>query len=195
MVDNLSASSTGSAGTPPPAGGPAGPIRTRSVGSLVRRWAFALVAILLLFLLLYRVLGTSEFRGTVQRVYEREGEYRAELRDAAGNVLVVSNHDMYFPHFKLDSADLHAELHAFATKRDLVKAKIWGFRMEWFSVFPNVVDAEFVLSAAERRKQDAENVAEAVLQTLKEKGALKDGADIRHDLIQTVDRALYPAEK
>lgn len=168
--------------TPPP----------REVGKKLKRLAIIGPLLALALILGYRFAGTRTFTGVVQRVYEKEGEYRVELRDSRGEVLVAANHDMKFPYFKLNSADVHADLHRFSQTGDLVKAEIWGFRMEWFSAFPNVIDVTFLESKRDRTRKRAERVADAALRVLMEKGILKGGDGVRDDLIEAMGEALDP---
>lgn len=160
--------------------------------SKAKKIAIIIPVLVIGILLAYRFAGTRTYVGTVQRVYEKEGEFRVELRDKDGTVLVAANEDMKFPYVKLDSADLHANLHRFAQTGDLVKAKVWGFRLEWFSVFPNVVDAEFAESKKDRTRKRAEKLADAVIHTLIDKGALKGGDGVRDDVVQAISDALDP---
>lgn len=177
---------TGPAATPPSSPPP------RAIGKKLKRLAIIAPLVSLALILGYRFAGTRTFTGVVQRVYEKEGEYRVELRDPRGEVLVAANHDMKFPYFKLNSADVHANLHHFAQTGDLVKTEIWGFRMEWFSVFPNVVDVTFLESKRDRTRKRAERVADAALRVLVDKGILKGGDGVRDDLIEAVGEALDP---
>lgn len=169
---------------------PPAPPQKKSFKRRLVTWFLVILGILFALFFLYRTLGSSEYRATVQRVYEKEGEYRVEFRDRDGKVHVAGNHDMNFPYVKVDSADLHAELHHFAQKGDTVKVKIWGFRLAWFSVFPNVISAEFAESRAERTRKQAEQIADAVLRKLLDKGVLKGGDGLREDVIQAVEESL-----
>lgn len=160
--------------------------------SNAKKAAIIIPLVLLAILFAYRFAGTRSYVGTVQRVYEKEGEFRVEFRDKDGTVLVAGNQDMKFPYVKLDSADLHANLHRFAQTGDLVKAKVWGFRLEWFSVFPNVVDAEFAESKKDRTRKRAEKLADAAIRALTDKGILKGGDGVRDDVVQAIADALDP---
>jgi hypothetical protein len=161
--------------------------------SLKRRFgkwlAIALVAAVALFML-YRFAGTSVHRATVQRVYEEDSVYRVEYVETDGTVHVAQNSEIIFPNFKLDTADVHAELNRLADTKDIVDLKLWGFRFSWFSVFPNVVDIEFVKSSGERRRQQAERLADVVVARLTERGVLKPGDAVREELVRALEAAL-----
>lgn len=169
---------------------PAAP--ARKPPNKLARFLLIVAAILIALAIAYRLAGTRSYIGVVQRVYEKEGEYRVELRDREGQVFVAKNIDMKFPYFKLNSADLHANLHRFAQTGDFVKAKIWGFRLEWFSMFPNVVDVAFAESKKDRTRKRAERVADAAIQVLTDQGILKGGDGVRDDLVRAVSEALDP---
>lgn len=154
------------------------------------KWVAIVGAALLFALLLYRWAGTSTVRGTVQRVYEKEAEYRVELVDLDGNVHVTGNSEIRFPYFKLDTADLHAELNRLALTKDVVDAKVWGFRMSWFDAFPNLIEVEFVRSNAARTRAQAENLTDVVLAELVKEGAIQNGAELRPGLVSVIEQAL-----
>lgn len=162
--------------------------------NLKRGVLITLGALLLLFLA-YRWLGTSDVRAVVQRVYEDQGEFRAELVQPDGKVLVVANSDMYFPHFKLDSADQQAQLHNLAVSQDSALVTVWGFRLSWFSVFPNVVEVEMVQTNVERRKALADRLAKAVLDELRRKGAVQAGAGLHEDTVKAIEAVLAEQDR
>jgi hypothetical protein len=149
-----------------------------------------LVGVLLACFVLYRWGGTSHYRGTVQRVYEKGAEYRVEFTQLSGKVRVIGNAEMRFPYFKTNTADLHAELNRLARTGDVVDIRVWGFRQSWLSMFPNVVDVNFVYSAEKRAHQHAEAVADAVIATLANRDALKNNDQAtRAAIVEAVIRA------
>lgn len=174
---------------PPPA-----PEKKRSFKQRALIWLLAFLGVLLVVFLVYRWAGTSVYRGTVQRVYETGSEYRTELVDLKGNVHVFGNGDIKFPHFKMDTADLHAELNRLSKTRDVVDLTVWGFRMSWFSTFPNIVGAEFVMSRQERDRKRAELVTDSVLRVLLDKNLIKGGDGIKEDLVRAVEESLGAPE-
>ncbi len=143
----------------------------------------------LAFFLTYRWAGTSTYRGTVQRVYEQSNDYRAEIVDLEGNTHVVGNREIMFPYFKLNTADLHADLNRLSKTHDLVEVTVWGFRLSWFSIFPNLIDTTFVMSRQDRDQKRAERIADAVLERLNQKGLLK-GNESRGEVIDAVKGSL-----
>lgn len=153
-------------------------------------WLIGVVVLLFVAFFTYRWAGTSTYRGTVQRVYEKENEFRAEIVDLEGQVHVVGNKEITFPYFKLDTADLHADLNRLSKTRDVVDVKVWGFRFTWFSVFPNVIETEFVMSRQDRDRKRAERIADAVLESLRNKGLLKGGEGVRDDVVRIVGENL-----
>ena len=164
--------------------------RPPSLKRSATKWVVIIGGALLLCTLLYRWAGTPVFRGTVQRVYEKESEYRVELVDLDGNVHVTSNVEISFPYFKLDTADLHAELNRLALTKDVIEARVWGFRLAWFDVFPNLIDVEFIRSNAARKRIQAEVMTDLVVAQLIKDGALKDGTEVRAGLVSVIERAL-----
>lgn len=154
------------------------------------KWVLIIGGAILLCLLLYRWIGTSVYRGTVQRVYEKESEYRVEFVDLDGNVLVTGNSEIRFPYFKIDTADLHAELNRLALTKDVIDARVWGYRMAWFDMFPNLIEVEFVRSNAARKRAQAEVMTDLVIAQLVKEGAVKDGSDVRSGLVSVIERAL-----
>jgi hypothetical protein len=168
--------------------------KQRGTASTMKRGLLITVALLLFLFLAYRWIGTSNVRAVVQRVYEDQGEFRAELVEPDGKVLVIGNHDMYFPHFKLDSADQQARLHNLAVSKDTAVVKVWGFRLSWFSVFPNVVEIEMVQTNVERRRALANRIAGAVLEELRKKGAVQSGAGLHEDTAKAVEAVLSEQE-
>jgi hypothetical protein len=168
--------------------------KKRSAASTVKRGLLITIAVIAFLLLAYRWIGTSDVRSTVQRVYEDQGEFRAELVEPGGKVLVVGNHDMYFPHFKLDSADQQARLHNLSLSQDTAEVTVWGFRLSWFSVFPNVVDVEMVQTNVERRRALANRLAGAVLEELRKKGAVQPGAGLQADTAKAIEAVLAEQE-
>lgn len=115
---------------------PASPPKERkSLGSRATRIGLLFIASLIALFLLYRFAGTSHIRGTVQRVYEKDREFRAEVVDEKGEVHVVSNQEIFFSYLKVDTADLHAELNRHAQIAALVDLKIWVFA--WLGSAPS----------------------------------------------------------
>ena len=153
-------------------------------------WLLGAVALLLVGFIVYRWAGTSTYRGTVQRVYEKENEFRAEIVDLEGHVHVVGNKEITFPYFKLDTADLHADLNRLSKTRDVVDVKFWCFRFTFVSVFPNVIETEFVMSRQDRDRKRSERIADAVLESLRNKGHLKGGEGVRDDIVRVVGENL-----
>jgi len=171
------------------------PKTERTVGSTIKRGVLLTLAAIVLLFVAYRWIGTSDVRATVQRVYEDQGEFRVELVRADGKVLVAANHDMYFPHFKLDSADQQARLHNLAVSQDTAMVTVWGFRLSWFSVFPNVVEVEMVQTNVERRRALANRLSTAVLDDLRKKGAIQGGANLQADTAKTIEAVLTEQDK
>jgi len=167
----------------------------RGFASTLKRGVLITIGVVVLLLLGYRWIGTSNVRATVQRVYEDQGEFRVELVQPDGTVLVAGNHDMYFPHFKLDSADQQAQLHNLAVSQDTAEVTVWGFRLSWFSVFPNVVDVEMVQTNVERRRALASRLANAVLEELRKKGAVQGGAGLHDDTAKAIEAVLAEQER
>lgn len=159
-------------------------------GFSFKKAILVVVGVAILLLLGYRWAGTSTVRVTVQRVYEDQGDFRAELVQKNGEVLVVANHDMKFPHFKLDSADKHAELHNLVLNQDVADVTVWGFRFTWMDMFPNVVDVHVVQTNQERRKALADRLATAVLEHLREKGAVPAGAGLHAGTVEVIESVL-----
>jgi len=155
-------------------------------------WTFGFLVTLIVLFFTYQWAGTSHYRGTVQRVYEQSNDYRAEIVDLEGNVHVVGNQEIKFPYFKLNTADLHAELNRLSKTRDIVDVKVWGFRMSWFSTFPNLIETEFVMSRQDRDQKRAERIADAVLRSLLDKGLIKGGDGIKPAVVQAVKESLDP---
>ena len=157
----------------------------------LRNWGLVGLVAVALCLWGYRWAGTNDHVGTVQRVYEKEGSMRVELELESGEVRVFENADQGFPHFKTDSADLQALLHRMARSGDKVQLTTWGFRSSLASAFPNVVDLEHIESATERRRAQAERLADDVLRELKQQNALDvDPDDVREDVVLTIERGL-----
>jgi hypothetical protein len=168
--------------------------KTRGTASTLKRGLLITIGVIAFLLLAYRWIGTSDVRCTVQRVYEDQGQFRAELVEPGGKVLVTGNHDIYFPHFKLDSADQQAKLHNLAVSQDTALVTVWGFRLSWFSVFPNVVDVEMVQTNVERRRALANRLAGAVLEELRKKGAVQSGAGLQEDTAKAIEAVLAEQE-
>lgn len=165
-----------------------------SFGKRVGKWALIVGSLLLVLFFLYRWAGTSHDRGVVQRVYEKDSIFRVEYVDLDGTVHVAENRDIMMPYVKFDTADLHAELSRMAATQDVVDLTVWGFRFEWFSVFPNVVGVEFVRSAADRQRLRAEQLADVALGILRDKGLLKGGEGVRGELVEGLQKALAVPE-
>jgi hypothetical protein len=169
--------------------------KPRGAASTFKRGLLITFGLLVAVLLAYRWIGTSDVRAVVQRVYEDQGQFRAELVEPDGKVLVIGNHDMYFPHFKLDSADQQARLHNLAVSQDTAQVTVWGFRLSWFSVFPNVVEVEMVQTNVERRHALANRLAGAVLEELRKKGAVPSGAGLHADVAKAIEAVLSEQDK
>ncbi|HSC88195.1 MAG TPA: DUF1523 family protein [Polyangiaceae bacterium] len=152
-------------------------------------WLSIAVTAFVVFFIVYRWGGTSVYRGTVQRVYEQSNDYRAEIVDLEGNTHVVGNREIMFPYFKLNTADLHADLNRLSKTHDIVEVRVWGFRLSWFSIFPNLIDTTFVMSRQDRDQQRAERIADAVVERLQQKGLLKDAA-AKGEIVDAVKTSL-----
>ncbi len=136
-----------------------------------------------------RWIGTTNMTGRIQKVYETGPEYRLEFAEDGGDTHVLGNQNLAFPYFKTDADDLHAELNRMAYDGDIVELEVWGYRGSWLGFFPNVIDAERVETLKERRRRRAEKIADSVIATLKNQGALRDGVDVRERIIEAVERA------
>lgn len=152
------------------------------------RWTLLVFGVLLLLFFLFRWTGTSHHRGTVERVYEKGHEYRVEFWDESGKVHVVGNEDLRFPYLKLNTADLHAQLNRLAKTGDLVELKVWGFRYTWLSMFPNAISVQTLESGRARAERRAGDLAEAIEAELKNRGALKEGAEVREAIVEAIVR-------
>ncbi len=164
--------------------------KKRSLRSRILTALALFFGLLLLLFFAYRWAGTSTYRGTVQRVYEKGLEYRVEFTTLEGEVRVIGNAEIRFPYFKLDTADVHANLNRLSLTGDVVDLKVWGFRQAWFDMFPNVVDVTFVRSDSDRNRARAERIADAVIEKLSSKGILKGGEGLRPDIIEAVEGAI-----
>ena len=154
------------------------------------KWiALLLIAAGVLFMS-YRWAGTNEYIGTVQRVYESQSDYRIEFAEESGEVIVVGNNDIQFPYVKLDSADLHAELHRLAESGDTVSLSIWGFRQSWLSVFPNVLDIEILSTKKEKIAARAAQLNEAIVEMMRRKGVLPEQDGFKEDLQRSLEETL-----
>ncbi|MCH2110617.1 MAG: DUF1523 family protein [Polyangiaceae bacterium] len=158
-------------------------------------WLLLLVGGCALLFFSYRWAGTSTYRGTIQRVYERQAEYRFEFATLDNQVLVIGNSDIDFPYVKFDSADLHAQLNQLARTSDIVDIQVWGFRQAWFSIFPNIIRVEFVRSKGQRLRDKAEQIADQVVALFMERNILKGGDGIREELLEAIERGLKEPEK
>lgn len=139
------------------------------------RFFLLLATALVLCFFAYRWIGTSTIRGSVQRVYEKDAAYKVEFVAESGDVHVMENTPMRFPHFKLETADLQATLHRLAQTGDVVDLEVWGTRLSWLDVFPNVVDSKLVRSNEEGRANQALEVTDAVIDELIDQGVLERG--------------------
>src|SRR5690606_19624196 len=186
---------------PPPAAAPPSPtsgsapqaaqtVRKVSFKRRLVLWLVLLTAFCLLGLMAVRWAGSTTLRGTVERVYEKQAEYRVEFTELDGTVHVVGNQEIHFPFFKVDTADVQARLNRLAKTKDVVDLKIWGLRIAWFSLFPNIVDIDFVRSDSERRRAQASDITEAVIQSLKKQGVLRGGEGVRDELLKAVEETL-----
>lgn len=158
-------------------------------------WFSLLVFAFGLAFLTLRWAGSTTLRGTVQRVYEKEAEYRIEFTELDGTIHVVGNQEIHFPYFKVDTADVQAQLNRMSRTGDIIDIKVWGLRIPWFSVFPNIVDMEFIRSDSEQRKVQAERIADGVLAVLTQRGVLKGGESVREEVVQAVTRALESSSR
>lgn len=150
---------------------------------------------LFLLVLIYRWIGTSTVRGTVQRVYEKDARFLIEFVDASGNVTVVENEPIRFPHFKTSTEDLHADLHRYSQTQDTVDLTTWGIRAAFMDVFPNAVDVDFVKSNQVAKKMQAERVTRVVINELIDQGFLRrtDATEeTRRNLTRVIEKALAP---
>lgn len=101
--------------------------------------AFLVFLVLWGLLSLVRWSAEGTYVGTVQRAYEKAGEYRVEFNvEGQEDPLVFTNEDSWL-YFKRNSGDVHAKLNQFADQKAKVELKSWGWRNSWFSWFPNVV--------------------------------------------------------
>jgi len=157
-----------------------------------RRLLFKMTLILVgcagLFLTL-RWIGTSHFKGTVLKVYETGPEFRLEFAADDGDTYVLGNQNLGFPYFKTDAQELHAKLRRFSRQRDVVTIKVWGYRGAWLGFYPNVIEAEFAESSEQRARRKAEQMADAVITVLHNRGALSDDAEVREDIIKAIVQA------
>jgi hypothetical protein len=160
---------------------------------LVSLFLFVFACVLGVFLI--RWIGSTTLRGTIQRTYEKQAEYRVEFAELDGTIHVVGNQEIHFPFFKVDTADVQAELNHMKHTGDVVDLKVWGLRIPWFSLFPNVVDLTFVRSDSDRRRAEASRIADEVLEALRQRGILKGGDDVRDDVIQAIERGLEKPNK
>ncbi len=156
---------------------------------LIKWTLIVLVAAAALFFV-YRWSGTNDYVGVVQRVYESQSDYRIEFAEDSGEVLVVGNNDIKFPYMKLDSADLHAELHRLAESGDTVRLSIWGFRQSWLSTFPNVLDVELLSTQKERISARAVQLNNAIEEMMRRKGVLPKQDGFKEDLQRTLEDTL-----
>lgn len=147
------------------------------LGRRLLGWLIVVVAISALFVLAYRWAGTSTLRGTVQRVYEKDAQYRIDFVDSSGEVHVLENDAIKFPHLKTDTADLQAELHRFSETGDEVDVTAWGFRAPFISIFPNIVDVEFVRSDTVRKKEHVRYITQSVINELIDQGVVERGEE------------------
>jgi hypothetical protein len=159
---------------------------------LLNWMGFTFGSLLLLFVI-YRWLGTSTVRGTVQRVYEKDARFLIEFVDASGNVTVVENEPIRFPHFKASTEDLHADLHRYSQTGDIVDLTTWGIRASFMDVFPNAVDVDFVKSNQAAKQLQAERIARLVINELLDQGVLRRGdasEETRRKISHVIEKAL-----
>jgi len=171
------------------------PKQPRSWKRFFIKWAILLGFFLTSAFFAYRWLGTSTHRGSVERVYETNAEYRVEFVSLDGEVYVFGNKDTSFPYLKMDTADLHAELNGLAKSGAIVDVRVWGFRQSWFSLFPNVVDAKHVRSASARRRIESTVIAEEVLAELRTADLVEEGDDVRRRVISAVEKGIEVARR
>ncbi|GEM_PF-1165550 len=162
----------------------------RSWKKFTIKWGILLIVALVSLFYSFRWVGSTTYRGTVQRVYETGAEYRVEFTELNGTVRVVGNADIEFPYFKVNTADVHAELNHLSTTHDIVDLKVWGLRQAWFSMFPNVVNVTFVRSNSDRLRARASLIANDIIKLLTEKSILKGGEELLPELIQSVELGL-----
>jgi Protein of unknown function (DUF1523) len=184
-----SASGSKDAGGATPAGQGGEPRRRSFKSRMLTRLALLTLFLMVAFFMI-RWVGTSTYRGKVQRVYEQGIEYRVEFTDLDGGVHVIGNTEIKFPYFKLDTADLHAHLNRLSTTGDIVDIRVWGFRQSWFSIFPNAIDVTFVRSDTEQQEARAGRITDEVLQALSAKGVLKGGDEVRPAVLDAVKRGM-----
>jgi hypothetical protein len=182
-----------SRGAAPPGGNEPTTAR-RSWKRFAVTWLFVSIGALTFVFLAYRWTGTSTLRATVQRVYEDGGEFRAELVGVDGHVLVAANENMRFPHLKLDAAGRQAELYRFSATSDVVDVSLWGFRLSWLNVFPNIVDVAFVESSKSRRRKLAQEIEQAVRHRLATQGGIRLETRAQTDLVSEIESVLERAE-
>lgn len=148
---------------------------------------------LLLAFLLYRWAGTSVLLGHVQRVYEKGNGYKIEFVEKSGEVSVLENTPIRFPHFKLETADLQAQLHHFSETGDIIELKVWGLRLSWLEYYPNAIEAEFVSSNEDRRKAQVQAISYGVMNELIDQGVVTRGPEsekVRPGLEAAISRGL-----
>lgn len=188
-------------GAPPPVGttndsstsSEAGRVSRVPFGKRLLRWTLAMLVSVVLLAFSYRWAGTTTLRGSVQRVYEKEAHYRVEFIESSGEVHVLENEVTTFPYFKSDSADLQAALHRYARTGDIVDVKAWGFRASFLSVFPNIVEVDFVRSGAERQEARTRLVTQAVIDELIDQGIVRRGEESER-MRQGLERAIETAQ-
>ena len=159
----------------------------------VLHWVGFVFGTLLLLTLIYRWIGTSTVRGTVQRVYEKDARFLIEFVDTSGNVTVVENEPIRFPHFKTSTEDLYADLHRFSQTRDIVDLTTWGVRAAFMDVFPNAVAIDFVKSNQVEKQRQVERITQVVIDELIDQGIMTRGAQLeetRASLSRVIERAL-----
>ncbi len=144
---------------------------------------------LVLLFFVIRWLGTSTLTGTIQKVYDNAPEYRIEFAELDGDTHVLGNQNLAFPYFKTDADDLHAELNRMALEGNVIALRVWGYRGTWLGFFPNVIAFELIESGEERLRRRAERIADAVIASLKNRGALRPEVDARPLVIEAVERA------
>ena len=169
-------------------------IEAQSWKRRIVKWLAVSAVVLMALFFSVRWVGTTTYRGTVQRVYEKGAEYRVEFAELGGSVRVVGNSEIRFPYLKVNTADVHAELNRLSETGDIIDIRVWGLRQAWFDMFPNVVDIEFVRSDSDRRRAKAEKIADEVMKALTKREVLKGGEDVRADVIGAIEKGMRAPE-
>lgn len=170
------------------------PTESSSTRARLKRYAIVTGVVVLLLIVLYRWLPTSTYQGTVQRVYEKVGEYRVEMYTEDGEVRVFTNSEMRFPYLKFNTADLQANLDRAVREGDLVQIGVWGIRSSFLSTFPNIVRFKVLSSGDAVRRGRTDRIVRAVMSELRARQLVPAGdeAELEDALIQVVEEAESP---